>query len=72
MVFVSTSESCGEIKRAVRGAVVEREGPFLRIGGRAIGAFDVVEEDVVLGLLWIGRWRVVALAAPSPWWVGLF
>ena len=72
LVFVSTSDSCGEIKRAVRGVVVEREGPFLRIGGKATGAFDVVEEDVVLGRLWTGRWGVVALAAPGPWQVGLF
>ena len=60
------------MKRAVRGVVVEREGPFLRIGGRAMGAFDVVEEEVVLGLLWLGRWIVAVLAAPGPVREGLF
>ena len=68
VVPVSASDSCGEMKRAVGRGPVE-DGPlvFLRIGwGITAGALDAVEEDVVLGLLWLGRWSVVALAAPGP------
>lgn len=62
----SFSDSCGEMNRAVgRWPVVEGPLVFLRIGcGITVGVLDSVEEDVVLGLLWAGLWRVVALAAP--------
>lgn len=71
---VSASDSCGEMKRAVGRGPVE-DGPlvFLRMGcGIGAGALDAVEEDVVLDLLWLGRWMVVALAAPGPWRLVLF
>ena len=68
MVAVSASDSCGEMKRAVGRGPVE-DGPlvFFRIGcGIGLGFPDAVNGDVVLGLVWLGRWIVVALAAPGP------
>lgn len=63
----SFSDSCGEMKRAVgRGPVVEGPLVFLRIGcGITVGVLESVEDDVVLGLLWVGLCRVVALEAPG-------
>jgi hypothetical protein len=68
VVAVSASDSCGEMKRAVGRGPVE-DGPlvFLRIGcGIEAGGLDAVDEGVVLGLLWLGRRIVMALAAPGP------
>jgi len=56
----SFSESCGEMKRAVgRGPVVEGPLLFFRMGcGIGAGALDVVDDDVVLGRLWSGKWHL--------------
>jgi hypothetical protein len=55
------------MKRAVgRGLFVE-ELVFLRIGcGITAGALGAAEEDVVLGLDWLGWWRAVTLVVLGP------
>lgn len=53
------------MNRAVgRGPFVEGPLDFFKIGcGIAVWALEVVDDDVVLGLLWIA----VVLEAPGPW-----
>jgi hypothetical protein len=64
----SSSDSCGEMKRAVgRGPVVEGPLDFLSMGcGITEGALDVVDEDVVLGRPWCERLTVVELEPRGP------
>lgn len=56
------------MKRAVgRGPLLEGPLVFFKMGcGITVGALDVAEEDVVLGLLLLDSWKLVALEAPSP------
>lgn len=64
----STSDSGGEIKRAVgRGPLVDGPLVFLRMGcGIGTALLDAVEDDVVLGRLWSDRLRAVVLEAAGP------
>ena len=66
--LTSFSESWGEINRAVgRGPVVEGPRVFFKIGcGVTAGAFDAIDDDVVLGLLLFEWWKLMALEAPGP------
>src|SRR5690349_7414574 len=65
---VSFSDSWGEMKRAVgRGPLLEGPRVFFKMGGGiAVGGLEADEEEVVLGLLWAGKCRIEALAAPGP------
>lgn len=63
---VSLSDSGGEINRAVgRGPAIEGPLDFFRMGcGIGVAVLEIVEGNLVSGLLRVGRWRVVALEVP--------